>query len=219
MNIHIVDVVYWSIIFLPSPYKYSSEYSPENKSFLTIDSSVFWCTTVFNTDTILSFITSKTVVSTLSKSCGVPLSIIQYPIYTLSIYSGKKIADFALPNSICWYGNLSLSLFTVTYLGVACATLSLNISTSWSDFNDFQCFWFTFDALISYSAPLKTTIVEYLISYFSINISFILFILSSTFDVSPIVLIKSCTTDKFVIFWLMFLYVCIFFNNTISWIL
>ena len=80
LNMHIVDVVCWSIILFPSPYKYSSEFNPVNKSFLTILSNVFWCTTVFNTDTILSFITSKTAVSTLSKSCGVPLSIIQYPI-------------------------------------------------------------------------------------------------------------------------------------------
>ena len=41
LYIHTVDVVYLSIIFLPSPYKYSSEYKPVNKSFLTIDSRVF----------------------------------------------------------------------------------------------------------------------------------------------------------------------------------
>ena len=68
---------------------------------------------------IFSLITSKIPVSILSKACGISLSIIQYPIYMLSIYNGKNIADFALPNSNFWYGNLSPSFSTVIYLGVA----------------------------------------------------------------------------------------------------
>ena len=69
--------------------------------------------------------------------------------------------------------------------------LSLNISTSCNDFKDSQCLSSTLEALISYSVPLKTTIVEYFISYFSINISLIFLIFSSTDEVSPIVFIKS----------------------------
>ena len=41
LNIHTADFVYLSITFFPSVYKYSSEYSPVNKSFLTIASNVF----------------------------------------------------------------------------------------------------------------------------------------------------------------------------------
>ena len=78
--------------------------------------------------------------------------------------------------------------------------LSLNMSTSCNDFNESQCFLSTFEAFTSYSAPLNTTIVEYFISYFSISISLIFFIFSSTDVASPIVLIKSCTTCKLVIF-------------------
>ena len=78
--------------------------------------------------------------------------------------------------------------------------LSLNISTSCKLLKDCQCLGSTFDAFTTYSAPSKTTIVEYLISYFSIKISFIFLILSSTEVVSPIAVIKSCTTERFVIF-------------------
>ena len=106
------------------------------------------------------------------------------------------MADFALANSIVWYGNFSFSLLIVIYLGVAVAILSLNIGTSCKFLNVSQCFWSTFVAFIWYSAPSNTTIVEYFISYFSIKISFIFFILSSTEDVSPIVLKKSCKTLK-----------------------
>ena len=51
------------MIFFPSPYRYSSECNPVNRSVLTIDSNVFWCTTVFNTDTILSYINALKVIN------------------------------------------------------------------------------------------------------------------------------------------------------------
>jgi len=71
------------------------------------------------------------------------------------------------------------------YLGFAVVILSLNISSFCKFLNVSQCFLSTFDAFTTYSVPSKTTIVEYLIAYSSIKISFIFTIFSSTLDVSP----------------------------------
>jgi len=151
---HTVDVVYWSIVFFPSAYKNSAVFSSEYLSSFTILSIIDWFSTVFNTDTMLFLTTSKTVVSTLSYSCGKFPSIIQYPIYTLSIYKGKNIADFALANSIFWYGSFSPSLFTVIYFEIPVSILSLNIGSNCNVFRADQCFSATFVAFITYSAPL-----------------------------------------------------------------
>ena len=114
----------------------------------------------------------------------------------LSIYIGKKIVDFALSNSESKYGNFS-PLFVVIYLGVAFSMLSINISWLCKFSNVLQCFSFTFDASIVYLLPSKITIVEYFISYFSINISFILVIFSfEVIMLFPIIFIKSCIIPK-----------------------
>ena len=41
INIQTVEIVYLSTSFFPNPYKYSAEFSPVNKSVLTVFSTVF----------------------------------------------------------------------------------------------------------------------------------------------------------------------------------
>ena len=80
VNMQIDDSSYPSITVFPFPYKYSAEYNPVVVSFLWIFSTVFWYDRVFKTETILSLIVLKILVSKLSKACICSLSIIQYPI-------------------------------------------------------------------------------------------------------------------------------------------
>src|SRR5699024_5069432 len=70
LNMHIVDVVYWSITFLPSAYKYSAVFKVLYLSSLTMLSIILWFSTVLKTETIFVRITSSIVVSIWSNSCG-----------------------------------------------------------------------------------------------------------------------------------------------------